>query len=153
MSEHVISKGTILLVEDNRDDELLTLRAFSRNRIANQIAVCRDGQEALDYLFARGSYAARQTEELPVIILLDLKLPKINGLEVLREIRSDERTKIIPVIILTTSIEDEDVIESYALGANSYIRKPVDFTEFVEAVRTLGHYWLLLNTSPLAGRF
>lgn len=144
----MISKGTILLVEDNRDDELLTLRAFQKNRIANPIAAVRDGQEALDYLFATGSYAERDQDDLPVIILLDLKLPKVNGLEVLREIRSNERTHVIPVIILTTSVEDEDVIGSYALGANSYIRKPVDFTEFVEAVRTLGNYWLLLNTSP-----
>lgn len=151
MNEPVISKGTILLVEDNRDDELLTLRAFSKNRIANPIAVCRDGQEALDYLFARGSYAERRQEDLPVIILLDLKLPKVDRLEVLREIRSEEKTQLIPVIILTTSIEDEDVIGSYKLGANSYIRKPVDFTEFVEAVRTLGNYWLLLNTNPLPG--
>lgn len=149
----MISKGTILLVEDNRDDELLTLRAFQKNRIANPITVVRDGQEALDYLFATGSYAERNQDDLPVIILLDLKLPKVNGLEVLREIRSNERTRVIPVIILTTSVEDEDVIESYARGANSYIRKPVDFTEFVEAVRTLGNYWLLLNTSPLVERF
>ena len=149
----MISKGTILLVEDNRDDELLTLRAFQKNRIANPITVVRDGQEALDYLFATGSYAERDQDDLPVIILLDLKLPKVNGLEVLREIRSNERTRVIPVIILTTSVEDEDVIESYARGANSYIRKPVDFTEFVEAVRTLGNYWLLLNTSPLVERF
>lgn len=144
----MISKGTILLVEDNRDDELLTLRAFQKNRIANPITVVRDGQEALDYLFAIKSYAERDPDENPVIILLDLKLPKVNGLEVLREIRSNERTRVIPVIILTTSVEEEDVIGSYALGANSYIRKPVDFTEFVEAVRTLGNYWLLLNTSP-----
>jgi two-component system response regulator len=144
----VISKGTILLVEDNRDDELLTLRAFQKNRIVNPIAAVHDGQEALDYLFASGSYAERDKDDLPVIILLDLKLPKVNGLEVLREIRSNERTRVIPVIILTTSAEDEDVIGSYARGANSYIRKPVDFTEFVEAVRTLGNYWLLLNTNP-----
>ena len=144
----MISKGTILLVEDNRDDELLTLRAFQKNRIVNPIAAVHDGQEALDYLFASGSYAERDKDDLPVIILLDLKLPKVNGLEVLREIRSNERTRVIPVIILTTSAEDEDVIGSYALGANSYIRKPVDFTEFVEAVRTLGNYWLLLNTNP-----
>ncbi len=148
----MISKGTILLVEDNRDDEVLTLRAFQKNRIANPVAVVRDGQEALDYLFATGSYTERDADDLPVIILLDLKLPKVNGLEVLREIRNDERTRVIPVIILTTSIEDEDVIGSYTLGANSYIRKPVDFTEFVEAVRTLGNYWLLLNTNPSAGR-
>ncbi len=144
----MISKGTILLVEDNRDDELLTLRAFQKNRIVNPIAAVHDGQEALDYLFASGSYAERDKDDLPVIILLDLKLPKVNGLEVLREIRSNERTRVIPVIILTTSAEDEDVIGSYARGANSYIRKPVDFTEFVEAVRTLGNYWLLLNTNP-----
>ena len=144
----MITDGTILLVEDNRDDELLTLRAFSKNKIANPIAVVRDGQEALEYLFATGSYSKRCSEDLPVIILLDLKLPKLDGHEVLRVIREDERTRLIPVIILTTSIEEEDIIRSYALGANSYIRKPVDFTEFVEAVRTLGTYWLLLNESP-----
>ena len=143
-----MTKGTILLVEDNRDDELLTLRAFSKNRIANPIAVVRDGEEALDYLFARGSFAERDPQDQPTIILLDLKLPKLNGHEVLKAIREEETTKLIPVIILTTSLEDEDDIRSYELGANSYIRKPVDFSEFVAAVQMLGTYWLLLNKSP-----
>lgn len=139
---------TILLVEDNRDDELLTLRAFARNRIANPIVVVRDGEEALDYLFARGSYSERKPDLFPVLILLDLKLPKLDGHEVLRAIRQDHRTRLIPVIILTTSAEDEDIIASYDLGANSYIRKPVDFSEFMEAIRLLGAYWLLLNEQP-----
>ncbi|MBR1368562.1 chemotaxis protein CheY [Methanocalculus chunghsingensis] len=139
---------TILLVEDNRDDELLTLRAFTRNRIANPIVVVRDGEEALDYLFARGSYAARQQDSFPVLILLDLKLPKLDGHEVLRAIRQDERTRLIPVIILTTSAEEEDIVASYDLGANSYIRKPVDFSEFMEAIRLVGTYWLILNEQP-----
>ncbi|MCP1714930.1 two-component system response regulator [Methanocalculus alkaliphilus] len=139
---------TILLVEDNRDDELLTLRAFARNRIANPIVVVRDGEEALDYLFARGSYSERKPDLFPVLILLDLKLPKLDGHEVLRAIRQDHRTRLIPVIILTTSAEDEDIMASYDLGANSYIRKPVDFSEFMEAIRLLGAYWLLLNEQP-----
>lgn len=146
----MITEGAILLVEDNRDDELLTLRAFSKNRIVNPIIVVRDGEEALDYLFSRGSYKQRGDQNLPVIILLDLKLPKLNGHEVLKAIREDERTHLIPVIILTTSTQEEDMVKSYTLGANSYIRKPVDFTEFVEAVRTLGTYWLILNESPLS---
>jgi two-component system response regulator len=129
----------ILLVEDNPDDEALTLRALRKNNIDNKVVVARDGQEALDYLF--------RDEELPEVVLLDLKLPKIGGLEVLKAIRENECTKHLPVVILTTSKEDRDVIESYKLGANSYVRKPVDFIQFTEAVRHLGMYWLLLNES------
>src|SRR5215211_2714742 len=135
----------ILLVEDNPDDELLTLRALRKNNVLNKVVVARDGVEALDYLFGTGEYAARDTAVMPQLILLDLKLPKIDGLEVLRRLRADERTKLLPVVILTSSKEDEDRIESYRLGANSYIRKPVDFLQFIEAVRQLGLYWLVLN--------
>jgi two-component system, response regulator len=134
----------ILIVEDNPDDEALTLRALQKNNIHNNIVVVRDGAEALDYLFSTGAYAGTETE-LPQIVLLDLKLPKVNGLEVLRRIRADERTQNIPVVILTTSKEDRDIADGYSLGANSYVRKPVDFVEFTEAVRQLGVYWLLLN--------
>jgi two-component system, response regulator len=138
----------ILLVEDNPDDEALTLRALRKNRIANDVAICRDGVEALDYLFGRGAYAGRNTDDLPQVVLLDLKLPKIDGLEVLRNIRADSRTALVPVVILTSSREDEDIARSYQLGANSYVRKPVDFVEFTEAARQLGMYWLLLNQLP-----
>jgi two-component system response regulator len=138
----------ILLVEDNPDDEALTLRALKKNNIMNQVVVVRDGAEALDYLFGSGAYAGRDAHDLPQIILLDLKLPKIDGLEVLRRIRADERTRLQPVVILTTSNEDRDVLSSYQLGANSYIRKPVDFEQFMEAVRHLGLYWLVLNIAP-----
>jgi two-component system response regulator len=136
---------TILLVEDNPDDEALTLRALKKNNILNDVVVARDGAEALDYLFGTGRYAGRDAGDLPQLVLLDLKLPKIDGLEVLRRVRADERTRIQPVVILTTSAEDRDVIASYELGANSYIRKPVDFEQFMEAVRHLGLYWLVLN--------
>ncbi|MEN6586085.1 MAG: response regulator [Sulfuricella sp.] len=136
----------ILLVEDNPDDELLTLRALKKNNIANQVVVARDGQEALDYLFSEGIYAG-QEKPVPEVILLDLKLPKIDGLEVLRRIRADEHTKRIPTVILTTSNEAADIETSYDRGCNSYIRKPVDFEQFLEAVRQLGLYWLVLNTS------
>jgi two-component system, response regulator len=135
----------ILLVEDNRDDEELTLRALAKSNISNRVVVARDGVEALDYLFRRGDHALRPASEVPQVILLDLKLPKLDGLEVLRAIRAHDDTKLLPVVILTSSIEDRDLLEGYGLGANSYIRKPVDFTQFVDAVRQLGLYWLVLN--------
>lgn len=135
----------ILLVEDNPDDEALALRALRRNNIANEVIVARDGVEALDFLFATGTYAGRDALDLPEVVLLDLKLPKLHGLEVLQRIRADPRTQLLPVVILTTSSEDRDMVESYRLGANSYIRKPVDFDQFTEAVRQLGMYWLVLN--------
>lgn len=135
----------ILLVEDNPDDEALTLRAFSKNRISNAVVVARDGVEALDYLFGTGSHAGRDPSPLPAVILLDLKLPRIDGLEVLRRIRADERTALLPVVILTTSREQMDIFEGYSLGANSYIRKPVDFEKFIQAIGQLGLYWLVLN--------
>lgn len=137
----------ILLVEDNPDDIALTLRAFEKNKILNQVTVVRDGAEALDYLFGMGAYDGRDTSVQPQVILLDLKLPKIDGLQVLRRIRNDERTELVPVVILTSSREEQDLISSYSLGANSYIRKPVDFAQFSEAVRQLGLYWLVLNES------
>jgi two-component system response regulator len=136
------------LVEDNPDDEALALRAFRKANISNNIAVARDGAEALDYLFAEGQYADRDGRDLPAVMLLDLKLPKISGLEVLRRIRENERTKRLPVVILTSSRQDEDLIRGYELGCNSYVRKPVDFNEFVVAVSQLGVYWLLLNELP-----
>jgi two-component system response regulator len=137
----------ILLVEDNPDDEALTLRAFAKNNIGNRIVVVRDGAEALDWLFKRGQHAGRQDPE-PQIVLLDLKLPKVDGLEVLRLMRDDPRTKLMPVVILTSSKEESDVLRGYELRANSYIRKPVDFARFVEAVREIGMYWLVLNEPP-----
>lgn len=135
----------ILLVEDNPDDELLTLRAFRQANILNDVTVVRDGAEALEYLFGTGAYAGRDTSAMPQVILLDLRLPRIDGLEVLRRLRADERTRFLPVVILTSSDEESDIVESYSLGANSYIRKPVDFRQFGEAVRQLGLYWLVLN--------
>lgn len=138
----------ILLVEDNPDDVALALRALKRNHIANEVVVANDGVEALDFLFCRGAHADRNPEDLPEVVLLDLKLPKIQGLEVLQQIRANEQTRLLPVVVLTTSSEDRDVIESYRLGANSYIRKPVDFDQFTEAIRHLGMYWLVLNQSP-----
>ncbi len=137
----------ILLVEDNPDDEALTLRAFAKNRITTPVIVARDGVEALDYLFATGSHAGRDGTVMPSVILLDLKLPRIDGLEVLRRIRSDERTALVPVVILTTSRERQDILEGYSLGANSYIRKPVDFERFIQAIGQIGIYWLVLNES------
>jgi CheY-like chemotaxis protein len=139
---------TILLVEDNPDDELLTLRALRQNNIMNKVDVVRDGAEALDYLLCRGTHQARDPSQLPAIIMLDLKLPKVDGLEVLRRIRAEPRTRLIPVVILTSSKEEQDLIGGYSLGANSYIRKPVDFKQFVNAVGQIGLYWLVLNEPP-----
>jgi CheY-like chemotaxis protein len=140
---------TILLVEDNPDDVELTLRAFRKNNIANKTVIVRDGAEALDYLFGAGDYADRDINDTPRIILLDLKLPKLNGLQVLERLRADERTKLTPVVILTSSKEEQDLIHGYKSGANSYVRKPVDFNQFVEAVRHIGLYWLLINEPPI----
>lgn len=138
----------ILLVEDNPSDVKLTKRALEQNQITNELIVAEDGGEALDYLFATGQYAGREILDLPAVVLLDLKLPKIDGLEVLQKIRANELTRLIPVVILTSSDQEQDMIASYKLGANSYIRKPVDFQQFAEAVRILGMYWLLLNEPP-----
>jgi two-component system, response regulator len=138
----------VLLVEDNPDDEELTLVALKENQIGNPVVVVRDGAEALDYLFGSGQDAAAGIGTLPVVVLLDLKLPKVNGLEVLRRLRDNDRTKYLPVVILTSSKEEEDRLQSYALGANSYVRKPVDFGQFVEAVKQLGLYWLVWNEPP-----
>ncbi|HHN94411.1 MAG TPA: response regulator [Anaerolineae bacterium] len=142
----------ILLVEDNPDDEMLTLRALKRNHIVNEVIVARDGAEALDFLFMTGEYADRDPDIVPQVVLLDLRLPKIDGLEVLRRIRADRRTRLLPVVVLTSSDEERDIVDSYDLGANSYIRKPVDFEQFTQAVRQLGLYWLLLNKSPVQSR-
>jgi two-component system, response regulator len=138
----------IFLVEDNPDDEALTLRALKKNNIMNEVVVAHDGVEALDYLFGTGAYAGRDMRELPQVTLLDLKLPKIDGLEVLRRLRADARTRLLPVVILTSSKEEQDLIDGYSLGANSYVRKPVDFIQFAEAVRQLGLYWLIVNEAP-----
>ncbi|MGZ5280285.1 MAG: response regulator [Pseudobdellovibrionaceae bacterium] len=138
----------ILLVEDNADDEVLTLRAFQKNNIQNEVIVARDGAEALDLLFATGAWAGKAPPLRPQVILLDLKLPKIDGLSVLKEIRAKEHTRLLPVVILTSSKEDQDLISGYYLGANSYVRKPVNFNEFIEAIRQLGLYWLILNETP-----
>jgi len=138
----------ILLVEDNPDDVALTLRALKKNNILNQVVVAEDGAKALEYLFGTGEFAGRNVESLPAVVLLDLKLPKVDGLEVLRRLRAHERTKLLPVVILTSSKEEQDVIAGYELGANSYIRKPVDFDRFLEAARQLGMYWLVLNEPP-----
>jgi len=139
----------ILLVEDNPDDEALTLRALKQNNIKNKVVVARDGVEAVDYLLGNGAHAGRDTAILPEVVLLDLKLPKLDGFEVLRRIRADERLKLLPVVILTSSKEEQDLINGYKLGANSYIRKPVDFTQFTDAVKQLGLYWLVLNEPPM----
>lgn len=141
----------ILLVEDNPDDVELTLRAFRRSRLMNPIAVARDGIEALDFLFARGVHADRASAAPPTLVILDLKLPKLDGLGVLKAIRADERTHFLPVVIMTSSKEEQDLISGYSLGANSYVRKPVDFSEFVEAVKVLGFYWLMMNEVPPQG--
>jgi two-component system response regulator len=136
---------SILLVEDNPNDELLTLDALSVNNVGNSVVVARDGAEALDYLFATGKYEGRDIHDLPSVVLLDLKLPKVDGIEVLRRIRAEPITKLLPVVILTSSNQDEDRMSGYSLGANSYVRKPVDFDEFIKAAGQLGLYWLLLN--------
>ena len=138
----------ILLVEDNPDDEALTLRAFNKNRIGNKIFIVHDGAEALDFLFCTGIYADRDPREMIRVVLLDLNLPKVGGLEVLRRIRADKRTCTLPVVILTSSKEEKDLAEGYEYGANSYVRKPVDFNEFIEAIQHLGLYWLVLNKTP-----
>jgi two-component system response regulator len=143
-----MENSMILVVEDNPDDEALTLRALKKNNIGNQVFVVRDGAEALDFLFCTGAYADRDPHDMPQIILLDLKLPKVDGLEVLRRLRADERTRLLAVVILTSSNEEQDLLEGYKKGANSYIRKPVDFNQFVEAVRQLSLYWLVLNEPP-----
>src|SRR5215468_2990807 len=139
---------TIVLVDDSPDDVELTIRAFRRNGIANEVIVASDGEEALDYLFATGKFKGRQPADNPTLVLLDLKLPKLMGLDVLKQIRADPRTRRLPVVILTSSNEDRDIIQSYDLGANSFVRKPVDFAQFVEAARQLGLYWLVLNEDP-----
>lgn len=139
------SAHVILLVEDNRSDEELTLRALRKANIGNKVVVARDGAEALDWLFGRGVHASRDPNDVPQVVLLDLNLPKIGGLDVLRAIRADERTKLLPVVILTSSSEDRDLVNGYELGANSFVVKPVDFNQFADAVRQLGLYWLLLN--------
>lgn len=143
---------TILLVEDNASDEKLTLLAFRQGGVKNEVVVKRDGAEALAYLNLTGDVADRDAAPLPAVVLLDLKLPRVDGLEVLRRIRADERTKLLPVVVLTSSNEDEDVIQSYSLGANAYVRKPVDFAQFLVAAKTLGLFWLLINERPPAGR-
>jgi two-component system response regulator len=144
------SGKTILLVEDNADDEALTLRAFKKSNILNEVVVVRDGQEALDYLFGEGAHAGRDLTDMPQVILLDLNLPKIDGLGVLRRLRGNPRTQYMPVVILTSSAQERDLIEGYKLGANSYVRKPVDFLQFAEAAQQLGIYWLMLNRTPSA---
>jgi two-component system response regulator len=143
-----MNKKIILLVEDNPDDVDLTLRAFKKSRITNEVVVARDGVQALEYLTSTGMYAGNTIEDLPQVVLLDLHLPKVSGLEVLRAMRADPRTKLLPVVVLTSSGEENDIVESYELGANSYIRKPVDFEQFLDAAQHLGLYWLVLNQTP-----
>ncbi len=143
-----VNTKSILLVEDNPDDEALAIRAFKRHHISNEVVVAHDGVEALDYLFGTGDYAGRNMTIKPTVVLLDLKLPRLDGIEVLRRIRADERTKLLPVVVLTTSSEEQDMLDSYSLGCNSYIRKPVDFVQFSESIRQLGMYWLLMNEPP-----
>ena len=144
----MIQNKIILLVEDNSDDELLIKRALAKHNILNQIVVAHDGVEALDYLFGVGLHEGRDVSMMPQVILLDLKLPRLDGLEVLRRLRADERCRLLPVVVLTSSDEEKDIVESYQLGANSYIRKPVDFAQFSDAARQLGLYWLVLNQTP-----
>jgi two-component system response regulator len=143
-----MAEKTILLVEDNPDDEELTIRALRQAKVANEVIVARDGIEALEYLFGKGKFEGRDPAHWPAVVLLDLKLPKLNGLDVLQRIRAEPLTKLIPVVVLTSSSEDEDKLKSYASGANSYVRKPVDFGSFANAVAQLGVYWLLLNQGP-----
>lgn len=143
-----MNRNVVLLVEDNPDDEALTLRALKKNKLVNEVIVAHDGVEALEYLFGEGAHAGRDVQEMPQVVLLDLKLPKLDGLGVLRRLRADERTKLLPVVILTSSNEEEDRMTGYGLGANSYVRKPVDFDRFVEAAAQLGVYWLVLNEAP-----
>jgi two-component system response regulator len=140
--------SNILLVEDNAEDVELTQRAFRKSKVLNELTVVRDGEQALEYLFCTGAFAARDPHQMPEVILLDLKLPKVGGLEVLRRVRTDQRTKRIPVVVLTSSTEDRDICSSYDLGANSFVRKPVDFTQFLEAAQQLGLYWLVMNLPP-----
>jgi two-component system response regulator len=140
----------IVLIEDNANDEELTLRAFRKSNIVNRVVVLRDGAEALDYFFFRGAHAGRPASDVVQVVLLDLKLPKIDGLDVLRALRADERTRLIPIVILTSSAEDQDLVRGYGLGANSYVRKPVNFAQFVDAVRQLGLYWLVINLAAPA---
>lgn len=142
----------ILLVEDNPDDVELTLRAFKQNNILNTVIIAKDGVEALDYLFGKGIYAGRDVKDIPVVTLLDLNLPKINGMEVLKAIRQNELTKLLPVVILTSSKQEIDLVNGYKLGANSYVRKPVDFNQFVEAIKSLGLFWLIWNEPPPVGK-
>jgi two-component system response regulator len=141
-------EGMILLVEDNQDDVDLTLRALARHNVANEVTVVRDGAEALDFVFARGQYSSRDPSALPRLILLDINLPKLSGLQVLQELRSNQLTRMVPVVMLTTSSQERDVVDSYTHGANSYVQKPIDFQEFAEAVKQLGVYWLLVNQTP-----
>jgi len=145
---HDMKQVEILLVEDNPHDAELTLRALKKNNLANSITLVADGEEALDFIFARGAYSERKVEQIPKVVILDLKLPKVDGLEVLRGMKGDPRTRVIPVVVLTSSKEESDIVESYRLGVNSYIVKPVDFDKFVAAVKDLGLYWLLLNQPP-----
>ena len=148
MARTATNDKAILLVEDNPDDEALTLRALKRHNIGNPVVVARDGVEALDYLFGTGAHAGRDPAELPQVMLLDLKLPRLDGLEVLRRVRADARTRLLPVVILTSSKEESDVVRGYDLGANSYVRKPVDFKQFIDTVNTLSLYWLSMNHGP-----
>lgn len=143
-----MTNGSILLVEDNPDDQKLTVRALKKNNITNEIVIAEDGVQALDYLFGTGQFAGRDPRKPPALVLLDLKLPKVDGLSVLERLRGDARTKMVPVVVLTSSREEQDLVKSYELGVNSYVRKPVDFLEFVEAARQLGVYWLILNEQP-----
>ncbi len=148
MPNHTSAKSVILLVEDNEDDIVLTVRALEKNNIANELVIVRDGAEALDYMFARGEYDARNISDIPRLILLDLNLPKISGLEVLKALRSAPETRYVPVVVLTSSAEESDIVRSYDGGANSFVQKPVNFNEFIEGARQLGLYWLLINRTP-----